>query len=204
MNLLPPEDLLAPDMQGWNCESSIFQRLVSSIEPCTIVEVGTWKGMSAMKLYKAAQKVSKYFRLICIDTWLGGIEHMDNMPYGNLFSKKHGYPQLYYQFLSNMQHNDCMEHLHVVPNTSINGARWLSAQGLTADLIYIDGSHESPDVYYDISKYYDILDTDGIMFGDDCNYPPVRADLNRFCAENNIEYRIEENNYWVISKSSFK
>jgi len=200
MNPLPPEDLLPPQYEGWNYENQIFENLVKEINPRVIIEVGSWKGMSAIKLYKAAENISKDFNLYCVDTWLGASEHMDDMSHGGLFEKRHGYPMLYFQFLSNMQHQNCLENLHPMPNTSANCARWFGKKKIKADLIYVDGSHEIPDVYYDCCNYWELLSPGGIMFGDDIRYGPVEACVNNFCELVKINKTEIDNNYWLVRK----
>lgn len=200
MNPLPPDELLPADFQGWNHNNKIFEDIVNQYEPFTVVEVGTWKGMSAINFHKALTKLGKPFRLICCDTWLGGIEHMNGREYGGLYKEKHGYPQLYYQFYSNMQHAGCLDHVVALPNTSVNCARWLKKSHIDADVIYVDASHEDPDVYYDLKFFWEILNTDGVMFGDDYVYGPVNQCVNRFAAENNLSIQVHDGNYWILKK----
>lgn len=200
MNPLPPELLLPADPQGWNYDSPIFKDMVDQVKPTRIIEVGTWKGMSAIQFYLHAKGQEQFQELICCDTWLGGIEHMEGQAFGGLFETKHGFPDLYLRFLSNMQQANCMEKLKPIVNTSMNCARWLQRNNVKAQLIYIDGSHEQPDVYWDVKMFYDVLDQKGVMFGDDYNYPPVNQDVNKFCDEKGLSLQVLHNNYWVINK----
>lgn len=206
MTPLLPEDLLPADYQGWNHQSTIFDKLVRETDPTDVIEVGTWKGMSAMRLYKAMEAIKlpvmgKDWRLWCCDTWLGGIEHMEGEAFGGLFRTEYGYPTLYRQFLSNMQHAGCLDHLRTVPNTSANCARWLARRKVTAQLIYIDGSHETPDVFHDLSGYWPLLAPGGVMFGDDWPHPPVSGDVRRFAQGANVAPTVVEGNYWVLRKA---
>lgn len=203
MNHLPPADLLPADYQGWNHENAIFDRLVREVDPTNVVEVGTWKGMSAMRLYNAMRAIKlpvagKDWTLWCCDTWLGGIEHMEGQPFGGLFKTEHGYPTLYRQFLSNMQHAGCMDHLRTVPNTSVNCARWLRRRKVVSELIYVDASHESPDVYHDLKAFWEILSPTGVMFGDDWGY--VSGDVDRFAKEAGKRIEVIDGNYWLIRR----
>jgi len=198
---LEEKDILPPDFQGWNFDNLIFEQFVLKLKPKVVIECGTWKGMSAIKLHKALKKLNTHFKLICIDTWLGGIEHMDDMPCKGLMKKRYGYPELYFQFLSNMHHAECLENLFPIPNTTTNAARWLKNKNITAQLIYIDASHESPDVYHDINNYWELLESKGIMFGDDYSYPKVSSDLSKFCKEKKLNFKLK-NDYWIIKKES--
>ena len=196
---LDKKDILPPDFQGWNFENPIFENFVLKIKPKVVIECGTWKGMSAIKLHKALQKLKTSFQLICVDTWLGGIEHMDEMAFQGLIAKKYGYPQLYFQFLSNMHHAKCLKNLLPIPNSTSNAAKWIKNKKITAQLIYIDASHESPDVFYDIKNYWDLLDSGGTMFGDDYSYPKISSDLNRFCKNKKLNFTLI-NDFWVLNK----
>lgn len=203
MNPLRPEDLLPPDYQGWNHDHPIFERMVRETYPTNVIEVGTWKGMSAMRLYRAMEAIKlpvagKDWTLWCCDTWLGGIEHMEGEAFGGLFRTEHGYPQLYRQFLSNMQHAGCLDHLRTVPNTSANCARWLRRRGVSAELIYVDASHESPDVGNDLEELWPALAPRGVMFGDDWPHPPVSGDVRAFAGRRGLRVDVVDGNYWVL------
>ena len=69
------------DVQGWGSQHPIFQRVMGAIKPALVLEVGTWKGASALhmaSLLKAqSQEKGGDRAIICIDTWLGGLEHID-------------------------------------------------------------------------------------------------------------------------------
>ena len=78
---LDEKDIMPADYQGWNWDSEVFEQFVNETQANTVIECGTWKGMSTMKLHKALQKLNKPFQLVCVDTWLGGIEHMDDMAF---------------------------------------------------------------------------------------------------------------------------
>lgn len=191
------------DLQGWNGTSKIFAKLIDEVTPSRIIEVGTWKGLSAITMAKhiKAQKIN--CQIICVDTWLGALEFWSKLKHTgerNLLLK-HGYPQIYYQFLSNVVHNDVQDIIIPFPNTSLIGARYLAQTGNTAKLIYIDASHDEPDVYADVKAYYELLETDGIIFGDDWKaWSGVRSAVNRFSEEMHLDLDIVENNFWIIRK----
>lgn len=203
MNPLLPEDLLPADMQGWNHDNPIFDRLIRETDPTNVVEVGSWKGMSAIRLYRAMQSIKlpvmgKDWTLWCVDTWLGSIEHMDGEAFGGLYRTRYGHPDLYMRFLSNMQHAGCLEHLRTIPNTGVTGARWLKRRGVQAELVYVDASHETPDVFHDMEACWDILHPRGVMFGDDWPHPPVSGDVQAFARRVGRPVEVVDGNYWVI------
>jgi cephalosporin hydroxylase len=92
--------LLPLDMQGWNSQASIFGRIIEELKPKLIVEVGTWKGASAIHMAKECLKYTDDFEIVCIDTWLGSVEHWSGvsqeLPRNDFIN---GRPNLYNQFL---------------------------------------------------------------------------------------------------------
>lgn len=186
------------DVQGWHSKSPFFESIINEVKPKTIIEVGSWKGASAINMATLATKAQLY----CVDTWLGGIDHELNQQIDtSVLTRDHGYPTLYFQFLANVQRAGVFQRVCPIPQTSANGAKLLSAHGIWAELIYIDGSHELKDVYDDICAYWSLVSPGGVMFGDDWGFPGVSVSVQRFCLENNLGAEIIEDNFWVIRKS---
>jgi hypothetical protein len=187
-------DLLPEDLQGWNSYHPIFRQLIRQTEPKVIIEVGTWKGASAINMARICKTLGLQTKIYCIDTWLGALEfwHGEHNTKERDLLLKNGYPQIYYQFISNVVHNGVEDFIIPVPNTSLNGARLLNAIQIKAELIYIDGSHEYEDVKADIAAYKELCT--GIMFGDDYNWPFVKQAVNEILPINTIE------NYWIWYK----
>ena len=188
------------DITGWNGTSAVFSRLIEETKPEVIIEVGTWKGQSAITIAKACKALGLNTKIYCIDTWLGATEFwtfLRNTPERDLLLKN-GYPQIYYQFLSNVVHSEVQDHIVPIPNTSDNGCRILDYHGIKADLIYIDASHEYEDVKRDIIQYQRLLKLNGIMFGDDwSDWKGVREAVDDVFGAN---IKIIDNNFWVWQK----
>ena len=203
-NIYTDLELLPEDLKGWNGTSSLFSDLILKIKPRIIVEVGTWKGQSAINMAKVVRDSTLDCKIFCIDTWLGSIEFITTMkdtPERNLLYKN-GYPQVYYQFLSNVIHNECEDIITPIPNTSVNGAKFLKFNKITPDLIYLDASHEEEDVYIDLTHYFTLLKPSGTIFGDDFsdNWPGLKSSVIKFANENRLKLDIFENNYWILNK----
>lgn len=197
-------ELLPLDLGGWNGNSSVFENFIKETNPTTIIEVGSWKGQSAINMGNVIKKANMNTKIYCVDTWLGAIEFWTS---GKSTSErnlktKNGYPQIYYQFLSNVVHNNLQDIILPFPNTSENGYRYFSYNNIKAQLIYIDASHEEDDVYRDLNNFYELLDDGGIMFGDDYQkeWPGVINSVNRFVKEKNTSVEIINNNFWKIKK----
>lgn len=188
---------LPDDAQGWHSTDPIFAKIIAEVRPKIIVEVGTWKGASAINMARLAPEAKVY----CVDTWLGGIDHDLNQDVAtSILDRDRGYPRQYFQFLHNVANAGLQERIIPVVQTSINGARLLDAHGIIPDMVYIDASHEYPDAFWDMWAYYDLLRPGGIMFGDDFDFPGVHASFHRFCIESGARYDMETRNFWAVEK----
>lgn len=196
------EKLAMPhDVQGWHSQHSVFDRLISEASPAVIIEVGSWKGASAIHMADITHMRFTQSKIYCVDTWLGGIDHeLHQEVETSVLQREHGYPGLYFQFLTNVYRAGFKDRIVPIPQTSINGARFLHAHGVVADLIYIDGSHEYPDALIDMDMYWKLLRPGGIMFGDDIGFDGVARSIAEFCKHTGLTCEIIADNFWVLRK----
>jgi predicted O-methyltransferase YrrM len=166
--------ILPEDKQGWASDSAVFEEIITELQPKVIVEVGTWKGASAIHMAKTCLKYYDDFEIVCIDTFLGSVEHWT--AYQDLLIKDavNGRPGIYHQFLSNVVHSGMMKYITPFPIDSINGAEILKALDVVADLVYIDAGHDYNSVRVDLFMYSQILREGGYMLGDDWFHEPIK------------------------------
>ena len=192
------------DLQGWGSTDPNFLKLIDKVNPSLIIEVGTWKGGSAIFMAEYIKQNNLNCKIICVDTWLGAIEfyadRSDPERYGSL-QKKNGYPSVYYQFLSNVLHRGLEEIIIPFPQTSVLASRFFQLNNVKADMIYIDASHDERDVYDDLNNYWEILNIGGTIFGDDYDqyWPGVRLGVNNFISKNDLSLEFTERQ-WMIDK----
>lgn len=194
-------EYMPEDTSGWNGNNDIFGKLIELVLPKLIIEVGSWKGQSAITMAEYIKNQSYNTKIICVDTWLGSLEFWGDLadtPERNL-NLKNGYPQIYYQFINNVKHHNVQDVILPFPNTSYIAYQYFLNKNITADLIYIDASHDELSVYNDLTNYYQILNKDGIIFGDDYNnWSGVKLAVDKFTSENHLVLKIEDDNYWII------
>ncbi len=189
------------DASGWGGESNAFSELIDELKPELVIEVGTWKGASALTIADSLAKQGSG-SILCIDTWLGALEFWQDQSDAERFQSlncKHGYPSVYYQFLANVCHRGHQARVIPLPMTSSSAAMWLMRFSISADLIYVDASHEEEDVYQDLVDYFELTNPGGVIFGDDWTWSGVRAAVERFAAENHL--KIEHlHDKWLLRK----
>lgn len=201
-NIYKDLSLLPLDLQGWHGNDIIFQQLIDKINPKIIIEVGSWKGQSAINMALHCKKTQKETLIYCVDTWLGSAPFLTfnrNTPGRNLLLKN-GYPSIYYQFLSNVVHKEVQNYIHPIPNTSFVGSEVFKYFKIKGNMIYIDASHEEIPVYNDMSYYWPLVAQGGIMFGDDYNQPQVARAVNSFCKNNSLNFTVRNTHFWMIEK----
>jgi len=195
------------DLQGWGSDHPIFEQVLQNYQPKIIIEVGTWKGASAIHMAKLMRQQQKPCIIFCVDTWLGGIEHLST--YNDVLSlnpyRQHGYPTLYHQFLANIMHEGLQDMIVPFPNTSLIAARWFKRHNIQADLIYIDASHDEDDVYADITNYWPLVSPNGVLLGDDWSeaWYGVICAVNRFAREKELDIKVN-NSKWAFLKQDNK
>lgn len=169
----------------------------------TIIEVGSWKGSSAIAIAKYFLNKNIVPTIFCVDTWGGSTFHREYEDYYRMLNCKNGFPQLYQQFLSNVIHSNLQKYIIPVPHTSHDAARYLKKLGIECDICYIDANHEFDEVYQDIKDYYPMVKDGGIIFFDDYDsgWPGVVNAVNVFVNQNNLESKCKlYNSEFVIQK----
>lgn len=186
-------------LTGWNGNHHIFGELIEKIQPKTIIEVGTWHGQSAITMATTIKKLGLDTKIYCVDTWLGALEFMGRFNNDSRdLQKRDGYPQVYYTFLENIRNEKVDDIVIPVPQTSLIAARWFKQQGITAELVYLDASHDAEDVELDVKNYLPLCTQ--IMFGDDYlnkDYT-VKEGVLRVLPEDSL--KIIDKNFWVYEK----
>lgn len=187
------------DLQGWgSSDSSVFEEIIVRLKPKLIVEVGSWKGRSAVNIANTCLKYYGDFEIVCIDTWLGSVEHWLEID-KNLGKREfvNGRPTIYNKFLSNIVQSQLQEYITPFPIDSVNGAYTLSELKIYPDLIYIDAGHEYFSVKNDFYVFSLILKSGGYLLGDDFFHQPVKSAAYETFGDDKVVKLNEEHFLWI-------
>jgi predicted O-methyltransferase YrrM len=195
----PSERKTMPEFQftnNWFADvRGVWDQLIPQIKPAKILEVGSYEGQSTCYLIKT---LSQFFPLEihCIDTWEGGVEHQAD---GFVETDMNAVEA---RFASNMKLAT-----RNAPNpvalschkgfSDIELAKLLVGNKRNYfDFIYIDGSHQAPDVLCDAVLSFRLLRVGGVIAFDDylwaeelprgidpirCPKPAIDAFTNIYC-----------------------
>lgn len=158
------------DLQGWRSDNYILTDAIEKVRPALILEIGSWKGRSAINMAKRCKALGLATEVVCIDTWLGCKEHWlrkDDPDHYDSLRIKNGFPGLYWTFLKNVVENGMQDVITPMPLPSDTAYHILKSLKVAPEMIYIDGAHEYDSVTRDLTLYWDLLKEGGLLIGDD-------------------------------------
>lgn len=143
-----------------------WTQLLNHVNPTRILEVGSYEGKSTTFLIEKLAN-QKNIEIHCVDSWEGGIE---NKAGGFAESEMTEVEARFHHNIKTAQNrvsNDANIVLH--KGTSNRELPRLIAQGMQGyfDFIYIDGSHQAPDVLLDSVLSFELLRINGVIAFDD-------------------------------------
>mmetsp|Transcript_12656 Transcript_12656/g.53399 ORF Transcript_12656/g.53399 Transcript_12656/m.53399 type:complete len:323 (+) Transcript_12656:174-1142(+) len=197
---------------GWSPEKDFYKQLVHEVSPDLIVEVGVWRGLSLTHLAASLKEVTGGGAVLAVDTWLGAPEFWNRRftngahdPARDL-RLKHGYPQVYYDFLSNVVNNDIQEFVVPLPVPSRVAASLVKTNNLRPQIIHIDAAHEYDDVVEDIALWFPILEDGGLLLGDDFSqsWPGVVKAACEFAHVHSVDLNQLNKKWWIFKNESTK
>jgi hypothetical protein len=208
-----PHSNLTPELFG-----EVLDIMMPMI-PRLVVEVGSLFGHSAILMGSMLDQAGLgEVPVLCIDPWTGDLNMWNNRddPMVDGWTQvADGRMLAFDQFMVNVQFatSRTLKLRHLLPfhATSTIGARWLKAEGLTPDIIFLDSAHEQDETLMEILMYYQLLAPGGILLGDDYGWPGVKHDVDQFVATYRDAWEFQYdllgegsgNAYWRIRKPRF-
>jgi hypothetical protein len=194
------------DLQTWGGDHPVLSYCVSKLRPDLILEVGSWKGGSAIQMANALKNNNIKGEVLCIDTWLGSPEHWcasgKNQFWFDSLGVSNGYPTLFKTFMTNVISQNLQDYITPLPLPSESAYFVLKNLQIKSKMIYVDAGHEYESVYRDIKFYWELLESDGVMVLDDFNiWPGVSKAVYQFAYENDL-YVWGERGKAVLSKNN--
>ncbi|MEE7476475.1 class I SAM-dependent methyltransferase [Methylobacterium hispanicum] len=188
----PPSDLRPLDLQGWRSEHAYLDEAVEQFRPGVVVEIGTWKGASALHMARIMAERGIPGTVVAVDTWLGAVDHWADAGMFAELATEHGFPSLYRTFLANVLREGLADRVVPLPLDSVNAAELMRLRGVGADVIHLDAGHEETSVAADLRAWWPVLRPGGLFIADDYDrlggkFPGVTRAVDDFCAEFAVE-----------------
>ncbi|PIA73247.1 hypothetical protein CDR19_10610 [Ectopseudomonas toyotomiensis] len=150
----------------FSSKKHIWDDIFRQLNPARFLEIGSFEGRSACYIIESVAS-QKDIELHCVDSWEGGIEHQ---PGGAAPMDMSVIEQ---NFLHNIElAASTVEHnvnLTLHKSMSDLALAKLVAEGWSGyfDMIYVDGSHQAPDVLSDAVLAFKLLKVGGVLIFDD-------------------------------------
>ncbi len=168
----------------------IWSNLIPQINPSKILEIGSYEGASSCFLIHTLAN-NNQIELHCVDTWEGGVEHKDTDMESVEDRFKHNI---------NLAINNVAHEVELVIHKGFSDFELskliASDKSQYFDFIYVDGSHQAPDVICDAILSFKLLKVGGVIAFDDylwaenlaygidpvrCPKPAIDAFTNIYC-----------------------
>jgi predicted O-methyltransferase YrrM len=145
---------------------NIWDQLIPQVSPTRILEIGSYEGGSACYLIDKCSP-EKSIEIHCVDTWEGGVEHNE----GGSAQVDMGDVETRFRRNVQLAKSRAKNNVDVVIHKGMSDAvlTGLLAGGKAGyfDFIYVDGSHQAPDVLYDALVAFRLLRVNGLIAFDD-------------------------------------
>lgn len=140
---------------------SIWESLLKTLRPRKILEIGSYEGASTCFMIDFLADAGQ-LELHCVDTWMGGVEHLN-------FDMAAVEARFHRNTLMSISRASGDVSLTVHRGSSDDQLAKMLAEGKREyfDFIYVDGSHQSPDVLCDAVLSFRLLKSGGILVFDD-------------------------------------
>jgi len=144
-------------------------------KPRRFLEIGSFEGKSATWIIENMMQPGD--TLLCVDTWKGGFEHADI----NMAEVERRFDHNIAVALNKSGMDPRC--IRKIKEDSVYALayqmRWLPSPSHRFEFIYIDGSHQAPDVLTDAVMAWQLLAMGGIMIFDDYLWGDPRLPLQR-------------------------
>lgn len=181
------------DIQGWSTFLPLYAEMVDKFpDGSHFVEVGSWKGRSAVYMGTKIVNSGKKIKFDCIDNW-----KFDDEIYSTDVTLDKMKKTAYGEFLKNIRPLSKVINYHKID--SVRGSKLYADRSL--DFVFIDSSHEYENIKNDIINWFPKVKNGGVIAGHDyCldGFPGVKLAVDEFFKGKKIEIKFKTT--WIHYK----
>jgi len=175
-------------IQGWFNYNILFDSMVNAYDNAVFVEIGTWKGRSAVYMGEKIKESGKKIKFFTVDTF-------DSTPDNDHFMYL-DVNDLYDTALKNIE--PVKEFVNVIKGRSDDV--YSQFENESVDFLFIDGSHAYEAIKKDIELWYPKIKIGGVIGGHDYDQPTcgVKQAVDEYFGTNNAFNPLY--NAWIYNK----
>lgn len=194
-------DGIEPDLQGWGSNHGLFGIAIQKLRPLTIVELGTWKGASAVHMADLCKKEGLNAQILCVDNWIGFPSfYLRPEQAHKEFKMKGGIPRLFWTFMKNVVEAGHQDMITPLVQQTYHAAQILRSRRVQADLIYVDGDHTYEGCKADLDQFEEIVAPNGVFLCDDYQWEGAKRAIDEYHERTGCQ-RVIAGNKVLMAKS---
>ena len=185
-----------------NITTCFLRAILTTCAPRFWLEIGSMIGGSAIKTADCIKALGKNTEICCIDPFCGDV-NMWAWEKGSVQSStwrflnlSKGRPTIYDRFLANIKaagHDDIITPIVCTSSVGIKLLRRLFQEKRLSRLpdgIYLDSAHEPDETYLELCWAWSLLESGGVLMGDDWDWESVRNDILKFSINANVDKKL--------------
>ena len=167
---------------------NIYQSMVNKFNNAIFIEIGAWKGKSAVFMAEEIKKSGKNIEFYTIDLF-------EYTPEYNQYKKKGDNHSFYEEFMENI--NPLKDFIKPIKGKSFEEAN--NFQDNSIDFLFVDGDHSYKGVKKDLESWFPKIKNAGIIAGHDYTEPScgVKMAVDQFFLFTGIEINRSS---WIFNK----
>lgn len=183
------------NIEGWSAFVPFYAEIADkATNDQILVEVGCWKGRSAVFLAESLKELGKKPKFYVVDSFDGGESLKGHMVNQNLTEDV-----LLNTFTGNLEAADVVDQVTGI----IKSLSWAAADQFednSVDFVFIDADHGYESIKKDLAAWWPKIKPGGTFAGHDYgSWPGVTKAVDEFIAANNLDFRFHIE-CWVTRK----
>lgn len=212
-----------------NISVELLNKLFENIKPTYVLECGSMLGGSAIRM---AKLLDENHQIVCIDPFTGDVNMWDweGKASWKFLRLEKGISTIYKRFLANCKLAGFEKKILPINCTTTVGVRLLGRLyeqkriSSFPNYIYLDSAHEPDETFLELGLCWNLLDKNGVLFGDDWDWPAVMNDVIKFSNTINEQVNYQKlllfnkliknskiyknillyKNHWILFKKNYK
>ena len=182
------------DVQGWGANHGIFRQVMALLKPATVIELGTWKGASAIHMAELMKENGIAGQILCVDNFIGFPSYYLRPEQAHAeFKIKGGIPRLYWTFMKNVADAGHQDIITPLVQQTENAAQICKGRRVRADMIYVDGDHSYEGCRKDLENFDPVLGENGFFLCDDYQWEGAKQAIDEYIAATGCNHVIAGN-----------
>lgn len=185
-----------------NITTDFINAVLTTCAPSFWLEIGSMHGGSAIKTATAIKQNGCTTNICCIDPFCGDVnmwaweKGQADANEWRFLNLQHGRPTIYDRFLANVKaagHTDIIVPIVCTSTVGIKLlARLVVERRLSRlpDAVYLDSAHEPGETLMELRMCWGLLDSRGVLMGDDWSWDAVRDDVRTLAAEVTVDIKL--------------